>query len=913
MWSRMIGVAAGVALLAAPARADTPVYQDTHYSFAERAADLVSRMTLDEKAGQLSTTNAPAIPRLGVSEYAYWSEAQHGLSAFYGGDQTNPGGLTTPRGTSFPTNLSASLTWDPALIRRETAAISDEARGALDKSLYAAGEQNNQSTGGYGNLVYWAPTVNLTRDPRWGRNDEPFGEDPFLVGTLASAWVQGFQGEDARGRPLDRYLKAVATEKHYALNNVERNRMGISSDTDEGTIRDYYTAQFRRVIERAHVAGIMSSYNAINGTPAVADNLTLNVLLRKTFGFDGYVTSDCGAVGTQYRRPDGPGTQLGNVPQAAVFAISGHDWAPPGWTTDHLDTLAHWTNTETGRRVSAQAGASAYALRAGTTLNCVGAGGTGDAGAWEGIREFMGVENRADYIQEAIDAGMLSEDVIDRDLVRVFTLRMRLGEFDPVDGQRYARITKAAIEAPAHRVLAQRVAERALTLLQNKRRLLPAAPASLKRVVVIGDQANKVFLGGYSGAPTEKVTLLRGLQHELPHAQIVYDDGNSSSTSTDAPALAEDTRAAIKRADLVVVMVGTDAGTNAEGTDRASIAMPGNYGALIDQVAAQGNPRIALVVQSAGPIDLTGARKRVRAILYSAANGQRQGSAAARALLGRVDPSGHLSFTWFRDDAQLPAMSNYNLAPSKTGGKGRTYMYFTGRPAYPFGFGGSYTRFRFSRIAASRRRIRAAGIERIRFRVTNVGRRRGATVAQLYASPPSGELRRKLVGFARTRVLEPGRSQTLRIRVPLLENLRRWDASRAHEVVPTGVWRFALSRDAAHPVRTLAVRVTGRIPRTISTLTIEPMQLSVAAGSTVDLMGSNPWRQHLAPAGPAGAAVVTAVRADDSFATPALHFSSTRPAVARVRNGTLTAVAPGVATIRVRAGGRTASTPIVVR
>src|SRR3954452_4564719 len=160
-------------LAAASADAAAPVYRDTHRSFAERAADLVSRMTLEEKAAQLSTTNAPSIPRLGVSEYAYWSEAQHGLSAFYGGDQTNSSGLTTPRATSFPTNLSASLTWDPDLIRRETSAISDEARGELDKSLFGQHQNNiGPSAADYGNLFYWAPTVNMDRDPRWGRTDE---------------------------------------------------------------------------------------------------------------------------------------------------------------------------------------------------------------------------------------------------------------------------------------------------------------------------------------------------------------------------------------------------------------------------------------------------------------------------------------------------------------------------------------------------------------------------------------------------------------------------------------------------------------------------------------------------------------------------------------------------------------------
>ncbi|HEX6944935.1 MAG TPA: glycoside hydrolase family 3 N-terminal domain-containing protein, partial [Casimicrobiaceae bacterium] len=272
--------ALGLLLGAGPAVAAEPAYRDTALPFDERAADLVSRMTLQEKAAQLSTTNAPAIPRLGVQEYAYWSEAQHGVNAFWGGDATAFGGvdINNVKATSFPTNLSSSLAWDPALLRQETEAISDEARGFLDQSLFGKSQNDlGPEAGAYGSLFYFAPTLNMLRDPRWGRTDEAFGEDPFLAGTLGEAWVDGFQGQTADGRLRDRYLKAVTTLKHYALNNVEQDRMGSSSDTDEGTIRDYYTRQFRDIIEHAGATGVMSSYNAINGVPAVSNDLTLNV------------------------------------------------------------------------------------------------------------------------------------------------------------------------------------------------------------------------------------------------------------------------------------------------------------------------------------------------------------------------------------------------------------------------------------------------------------------------------------------------------------------------------------------------------------------------------------------------------------------------------------------------------------
>jgi beta-glucosidase len=927
-----VAVCVAMAGSGAAAGAPKPAYLNTSQPAAERAADLISRMTLEEKAAQLSTTNAPAIPRLGVQEYAYWSEALHGVNAFWGGDQTNPIGvdINSVHATSFPSPLAASLAWDPALQHRAANAISDEARGFLDPALFGRSQNNlGPDAGKYGSLFYFSPTVNLDRDPRWGRVDETYGEDPFLTATLAGAWVNGFQGQTGTGRPRSRYLKAVTTLKHYALNNVENDRMGLSSDTDEGTIRDYYTRQFRDIIETAHATGAMSSYNSINGAPAVSNDFTLNVLLRRTFGFTGYVTSDCGAVGTQYRN-DNPTAKNPSDPNSAALLTSGHDWAPPGWSTNHADQLAIWTkDASLLTAVSGRAGAEAWALRAGTGLNCVGYNGlVGHPSFWDPLRPLFSDENRLQYVQEAISAGILSEDVIDRELLPVFTQRMRTGEFDPRGGQPYTRITKSAIESPAHRRLTQAAAQETLTLLQNRRPrgarhpLLPASAKGVKKVVVVGDQASKVFLGDYSGVPDEQVSLRDGIRRAAPRAQVIYDSGNSSSTSTSAPSLQPATQSAIKTANLVVVMVGTDANTNAEGYDRKTLALPGNYRQLIEQVAAQGNPRIVLVDQSAGPVDLTPVRNKVAAILFSAANGQRQGLAAANAIFGKVDPSGHLSFTWYRNDQQLPAKNDYDLTPGGTGGLGRTYMYFSRKPTWPFGYGGSYTAFRYSNARASRSRIPATGTLRVSVRVTNTGRRAGATVAQLYATPPHvmGVTlpRRRLVGFQRTHVLKPGASQRLTIAVPLIRTLRTWDARHGRSIVYPGTWRFRLASSSVKVVRSLPVRVTGSIPRSIATLSLAPPRLKLVVGQTLDLRGRNPWLDGLAPTRfqSAGDTIIGAVRRDDTFADPKavrLRFTSDRPDVLRVdAGGVVTAVAPGVAAVTVKAGNASASTAFVV-
>ncbi len=509
----------GAAAVAAPAatassagRADQPpVYLDTRYSFQARAADLVSRMTLPEKVAQLSTNSAPAIPRLGVQQYTYWNEGQHGINTL-GANQDNGGNGGPPKATSFPANFASTMSWDPSLVYQETTAISDEARGFLDKSLFGTGQNNlGPSASDYGDLTFWAPTVNLDRDPLWGRTDEAFGEDPYLVGQMAGAFVDGYEGNTPSGQSETGYLKVASTAKHYALNNTEDNRTGISSNVDDTELRDYYTKQFQSLIEDAHVSGLMTSYNAINGTPSVADTYTANQIAQRTYGFGGYITSDCGAIGTTYQ----------NFP-------SGHDWAPPGYTTDSNGANGTWTNTATGTTVPAAAGGQAYALRAGTDLNCAGG------------------ENTLANIQAAISAGVLSEGVIDNALIRLFTVRMETGEFDPPSQVPYTSITKSAIQSPAHQALATTVADNSLVLLKNDNLpgtstpLLPMNAAATNKIVVVGDLANTVSLGLYSGDPSLQVDAVQGItaavQKANQGAHVVFDACGTSTTATTAAA-----------------------------------------------------------------------------------------------------------------------------------------------------------------------------------------------------------------------------------------------------------------------------------------------------------------------------------------------------------------------------------------
>jgi beta-glucosidase-like glycosyl hydrolase len=887
---------------ATPVTAATPVYLDTHYSFQERAADLVSRMTLQEKVQQLSTNSGPAIPRLGVQQYTYWSEGQHGVNSL-GADQNNGGAQGGVHATSFPTNFAASMSWDRDLMYQESTAISDEARGFVDKSLFGKGQNNlGPSADDYGSLTYWAPTVNLDRDPRWGRTDEAFGEDPYFVGQMAGQFIDGYQGNNQDGSSQTGYLKVASTAKHYALNNVEDNRTGISSDVDDTELRDYYTAQFRDLVEQAHVAGLMTSYNAINGTPSVSDTYTTNELAQRTYGFGGYITSDCGAVGTNWRQFPG-----------------GHDWAPPGWTTDHKDSPT-WTETATGATMSGQAGGQAYALRAGTDLNC-----TGD-------------EATTANIEEAVRAGALSEGVIDTALVKVFTVRMETGEFDPAGSVPYTAITKDQIESPAHQELAATVADNSLVLLKNDRPasvkapLLPVDPAKVKKVVVLGDLAGTTSLGLYSGEPTHTTSPLQGVLNAVhavnSTASVVYDAAGTSSTATGAAVLSDRTKADIETADLVVLFVGTTGANGDEGNDRDNIAMPGDYDSLIDQTAALGNDKLALVVQSDGPVKIDDEQGKVASVLFSGYNGQAQGTALADVLFGKQNPSGHLNFTWYKDDSQLPDKQNYGLTPGETGGLGRTYQYFTGAPTYPFGYGLSYTKFSYGAVTANTSQTTANGTVKIGVDVTNTGAVAGATVAQLYAATPftvpGVELpKERLAGFAKTKVLAPGRSQHLTLTVKAAD-LSAWDAAASREVVRDGTYRFQVGPDSAHVAGSAKVKITGTLKPKVQTVTVQPENVVYDAGATFSLTGRNKWikddtdhSKERRDTSITADGVVEAVDNDQSFAdlrTTPVTYRSSDPGVATVdADGTVHAVADGVATVSATVGGVTGSTPIVVR
>lgn len=811
-------------------------YQDTSLTSEERAADLVSRMTLSEKQSQLQARTAPAISRLGIRAYDWWSEALHGVAR-------------SGEATSFPTGLGIAASWNRDLVYQIAEATSDEARAYT----------NEKGKG----LSYWSPTINMARDPRWGRAEETYGEDPYLTAQTGIAFVRGMQGSD------ENYLKTIATAKHFAANNSEFNRHDGSSDMDQRTLHEYYVKAFKDVVEEADVQSVMTSYNRLNGIPMPANQELIETMLRRTWGFSGYVTSDCGAIRDIY---------------------STHRWMPDGW--DHAVNATE---------------ATALALQAGTDLNC------GSVYACEAVN--------------AVNEGILSEDDIDVALVRLFTARMKTGEFDPQEKVPYASAAyswNSQISNAEHTKTASQASDEAVVLLKNKaaasdaQPLLPLSAEDTENIVIIGEQANNVVLGDYSGTPraANRITPVQGLQNLLgqdrvtyipvqsapvygtysfnvrsfilqneegtalrsmspsendslsdcrvesggnlgytrPGSWICYKDisldevssiameaafpanearGGRMEIHLDAPdgplagtlvlsatggwqsyqtfrtlldaenktgshdlyfvvqdplsglQLSSEQISTIQQADAVIAYVGTIESDSAEEQDRITMDLPRSQEALIEQMVSL-NPRTAVWIQSVGEVNVESFKDGVPSILWTTYNGQDQGGALARTLFGENNPSGRLPFTWYASEAQLPDIGDYTIRASETS-NGRTYQYFQGEASYAFGHGLSYTQFAYDNLQLSAESLSGDGTLQVSFTLTNTGSRTGAEVAQLYVTAPeTGEELplRELKNFEKV-LLAPGESQEVTLELDG-SDLYFWDEENSCEKLIAG-------------------------------------------------------------------------------------------------------------------------------
>ncbi len=429
-------------------------YNNPQLAFDQRANDLISRMTLEEKASQL-TNFSRAIPRLGIPAYNWWSEALHGVA--------NNGIATV-----FPQAIGLAATFDPASIHEMGIAISIEGRVKFNK----LGNEKDHTM--FQGLTFWSPNINIFRDPRWGRGQETYGEDPWLSGQLGKAFVTGLQGDDPK------YLRAIATPKHYAVHSgPEPTRHHADVTVSKHDMVDTYLAQFRTAIVEGKAQSAMCAYNRINGQPACANDFLLGDVLRNAWRFNGYVVSDCDAIADIA----GGSTGLG--------ATKGHNY------------------------VKTAAEAAAVSIKHGVDNDCVGF-----------VRNPKDPSDYQRYV-DAVNQGLVPMSVIDESLRRLIIARMKLGLFDPKEMVPFANIPDSELDSQAHRDLALKLARESIVMLKNNGGL--PIRQTVKRIALVGPLADRVtpLLGNYNGTPSHAVTALEGLKKQFPNAEVVYEPGTN--------------------------------------------------------------------------------------------------------------------------------------------------------------------------------------------------------------------------------------------------------------------------------------------------------------------------------------------------------------------------------------------------
>ncbi|KAF5955449.1 hypothetical protein HYC85_008305 [Camellia sinensis] len=602
---------------------------ETTRPILQRARDLVSRLTLDEKVSQL-VNSAPAIDRLGIPAYEWWSEALHGVVGFSGIRFSG----SIPGATSFPQVILTGATFDTQLWYRIGQAIGKEARAVYNEG---------QATG----MTFWAPNINVFRDPRWGRGQETPGEDPLVAGRYAVSYVRGIQGDSFEGGELkDGHLQASACCKHFTAYDLDNwngtNRFVFNAIVSKQDLADTYQPPFKSCVEEGKASGIMCAYNRVNGIPNCADYDLLSNTARRQWGFQGYITSDCDAVSIMH---DNQG--YAKSPEDAIVDV----------------------------------------LKAGMDVNC---------GSY--------LKN---YTKSAVEMKKLAISDIDRALHNLFSVRMRLGLFNgnPINLP-YGNIGPNQVCTQAHLNLALEAARNGIVLLKNSGSLLPLSKSKTASLAVIGPNADTTatLLGNYEGPPCKSISPLQALRGYVKKA--MYHPGcnavNCTSVATDkAVEIA-------KEADHVVLVMGLDQTQEREQFDRQDLLLPGYQQSLITSVANAAKKPVVLVLLCGGPVDVSFAKDdpKIGSILWAGYPGEAGGIALAEIIFGDHNPGGKLPITWYPKDFVKVPMTDMRMRPEpSTGYPGRTYRFYNGRKVFEFGYGLSYSKYSYEFMSVTQNKL----------------------------------------------------------------------------------------------------------------------------------------------------------------------------------------------------------------
>ncbi len=679
-----------------------PVYLDTHASIDARAADLVSRMTLEEKAIALNHAG-PDLERF-LLPSDKWNQCLNGV-------QWNQ--VTT----LFPTCIAMSATWDTPLIREVAGALADEAR-----AIYNGWHQDPHFKGTRKGLIYRAPVINIGRNPYWGRNHEAYGEDPFLTGRMAVAYVQGLQGNDSR------YLKTASTLKHFAVNNVEVDRLKLNAIVPERWLREYWLPHFRDAVVEGKAQSLMASYNAINGTPNNINHWLLTDLLKSEWKHEGFVVSDLGGVQTMV---DGHAAkEMAYVDAVAKSVMAGCDFSDKEYQ-QYIPEAVRQGKLSEARLNDAVTRVMKVRMR------------LGEFDPHE-MNPYSRIPVSEIHSPEHRD---LSLKVAQESIV----LLQNKGDFLPLDRTKLKRI--AVIGPVADCILTNYysglVIEDAVTPVQG-----------IRNRVIPGTLVKYTPGAAHGGRPPGKKPV------------VPLDVASELETALDIA----------RTADVVVLCIGTSKGVEQEDLDRTSLGLSGNQQQLVEAVMAV-NPKTVVVLMSAGPLTTPWIKENVPALLQAWWPGEQGGNAIADVLFGNVNPAGRLPHTVYASDAQVPPLSEYDVS------KGFTYMYLKGDPLYAFGHGLTYTRFAYSNLDLLPRQIDVSGLVTVSVDVKNVGDRDGDEVVQLYVHAAQSNVVRaakELRGFSRSS-LKAGESRRVRFQLPA-ERMAYWDENTHQFVVEPGAY-----------------------------------------------------------------------------------------------------------------------------
>ena len=918
-----------------------PIYLNTAYSFEERTADLVSRLTLEEKESLLGN-NMAAIPRLGIKSYNVWSEALHGVLT----SANASAGLVAP--TSFPNSVATGSAWDPALVQREASAISDEAR-----AIFATGTKG---------LTFWSPVVEPIRDPRWGRTGESFGEDPFLVSQIAGGFVRGMMGDNAT------YIKAVPTAKHFFANNSEFDRHVSSSNMDSRDMREFYLAAYKKLIEKDKLPSIMSSYNAVNGVPTSASKLYLDSIARRTYGMKGYVTGDCAAIediytghyyvktaaeATAQGLKAGVDSDCGSVYQAntidalkkGLITIGDIDRAllnmfvirmrtgefDPAGKVPYSQTQPNMISSPANKSLAKEIATKTPVLlknnlvpkinRKALPINpadfkkiaLIGPqADKTELGPYSGrpaqenmISPFAGIKK---YITEK---GLTTEVVYSSGgntanksnlfYIAGFELRKSNGAVTKFDATKYNSSSKGITTGSGMGTVEQvrTIDDGSWSAYEN---------IDLTDVDTIGIVVNIPIDGGIIevrvGSPEGNLlTTLNANVAAGARSGGVYGAGslmkvkvnklgfNGPQTlylvykaTPDSP-IDKASIAQAASADVAIVFVGTDEKTATEEADRLTLLLPGNQVELIKEVAAA-NPNTIVVMQTLGCVEVEEFKNipNVQAIIWSGYNGQEQGDAIASILFGDANPGGKLNATWYKSLKDLPEITDYSLRGGN-GKNGRTLWYFNKDVSYEFGYGISYTTFEYTNFKISKSTVTPQDKITVSVDVKNTGDFDGDEVVQIYMRTPDSpaSLQRpikRLKGFQRVTVPK-GQTKAVRIDIDCID-LWFWDQATNRMTFDQGKYIFEIGSSSKDIRGSVTTTMNGAFLPVVKTVVADCGSVVLRNGSSVQTN-------------------VTAAMTDDSFydiSKAKITYSSNNTAVATVNEkGLVTAKGVGVATI----------------